>query len=73
MHKVTFSKNGVLLEDAGRPEYLEHAQMQYSVYFKGAGTPPWGETIAYFGSEEDALLFAKAKARRRVKRKEDSK
>lgn len=45
----------VTVEDYGKGEYLDGAQMQYGVYGKG-------RMLAYFADKEDAHLFAKAKS-----------
>jgi hypothetical protein len=45
---------GIVVQDWGKPEYLDGAQMQYAVVGK-KGT-------AYFSNKEDAHLFAKAKS-----------
>jgi hypothetical protein len=45
----------VTVADAGREEYLDGVQMQYSVEGKNY-------TLAYFSDKEDAHLFAKAKS-----------
>lgn len=65
--KTIFAKNGVSIADHGAPEYLDGARMQFTVCL-GARYPT-GRTLAYFDDEEDALLFAKAKARRRARTK----
>jgi hypothetical protein len=45
----------VTVEDYGKDEYLDGAQMQYAVHGKG-------RTLAFFTDKEDAHLFAKAKS-----------
>ena len=62
-YATIFKKNKVYVVDHHRPEYLDGAQMQFTV---GVGAYP-DNSLAYFDNEEDALLFAKAKARRRAR------
>ena len=45
----------LIVEDYGRMEYLDGAQMRYAVQGKN-------HTLAYFSDKEDAHLFAKAKS-----------
>lgn len=45
----------ITVEDYGKEEYLDGAQMRYAVHGKGY-------TLAYFSDKEDAHLFAKAKS-----------
>jgi hypothetical protein len=54
-------KNGVILIDWGKPEYLDGAQMQYHVETKGY------EHAAYFSNKEDAEMYAEALSNRRNK------
>jgi hypothetical protein len=45
----------ITVEDYGKDEYLDGAQMQYAVHGKSY-------TLAFFAEKEDAHLFAKAKS-----------
>lgn len=51
-----------VVADYGEAEYLDGVLMQYAVA-NSAGVHPGYRSFAYFGTEEDAVLFAKAKAR----------
>lgn len=51
----------ISVEDYGEPQYLDGAQMQFSVTAKKRGDN-YGMSVAYFYSKADARLFAEAKA-----------
>jgi hypothetical protein len=51
---------GVTVTDWGAPEYLDGALMQFMVTVESEGVI--GNCLAYFGSREDANLFAEVKA-----------
>jgi hypothetical protein len=45
--------------DYGQPEYLDGAQMQFSVEYKPRKSQ-YPQTAAYFGEKEHAEIFARA-------------
>ena len=47
---------GIVMRDYCQEEYLDGVLVQYSVGYAGS----W--TLAYFAHEDDAVLFARAKA-----------
>lgn len=49
------------LKDHGRPEYLDGAQMQYSVH---DDLYPNGNPLAYFANKDDAIAFCKCVAKK---------
>lgn len=63
--KCLFARKDIAAVDYGRAEYLDGVLMRYYVENISDRQDRARRVIAFFENEEDAIMFAKAKARRR--------